>query len=170
MADLNIRVGELRFTARWEEAAPRTRAALEPWLPIHAQLIHCKWSGESTWIPFGDKRPPVGYENHNAHPAPGEILISYETYALVRDQIVCKKFGDITVKGVSHPVETYQVVDLYESLGREREVIHDEFANYSLTIKLEALSADERSRAVASLSRALEKLDQREDIAVKTAA
>jgi hypothetical protein len=49
-------------------------------------------------------------------------------------------------------------------------VIHDEFANYSLTIKLEALSADERSRAVASLSRALEKLDQREDIAVKTAA
>jgi len=102
--------------------------------------------------------------------APGEILISYETYALVRDQIVCKKFGDITVKGVSHPVETYQVVDLYESLGREREVIHDEFANYSLTIKLEALSADERSRAVASLSRALEKLDQREDIAVKTAA
>ena len=28
--------------------------------------------------------------------APGEILISYETYALVKDQIQCKKFGDIT--------------------------------------------------------------------------
>ena len=69
MADLSIRVGDLHFTARWEEAAPRTREALEPWLPI------CKWSGESTWIPFGDKRPAVGYENHNAHPAPGQLLI-----------------------------------------------------------------------------------------------
>ena len=86
--------------------------------------------------------------------APGEILISYETYALVKDEILCKKFGDITVKGISHPVETYQVVDTHEDLGREREVIHDEFANYSLMIKLEALSADERSRAVASLGQA----------------
>jgi class 3 adenylate cyclase/PAS domain-containing protein len=102
--------------------------------------------------------------------APGEILISYETYALVKDEILCSKFGEITVKGISHPVETYKVVDTYEKLGREREVIHDEFPNYSLTIKLEALSADERSRAVASLSRALDKLDHREDVAVNPAA
>jgi adenylate cyclase len=102
--------------------------------------------------------------------APGEILISYETYALVKEQILCEKFGDITVKGISHLVETYRVVDTYENLGRERQVIRDEFANYSLTIKLEALSADERSRAVASLSRALDKLGHREDVAVKTAA
>ncbi|HXV23458.1 MAG TPA: adenylate/guanylate cyclase domain-containing protein [Alphaproteobacteria bacterium] len=102
--------------------------------------------------------------------APGEILISYETFALVKDEILCKKFGEITVKGVSHPVETYQVVDTYENLGREREVIQDEFPNYSLTIKLEALSPEERNRAVASLSRALDKLGQREDVAAKTAA
>jgi hypothetical protein len=37
-------------------------------------------------------------------------------------------------------------------------------------IKLEALSAEERSRVVASLGRALDKLGQREGIAVKTAA
>jgi class 3 adenylate cyclase len=102
--------------------------------------------------------------------APGEILISYETYALVKDEILCEKFGEITVKGISHPVVTYQVVDTYENLGREREIIHDEFHNYSLTIKPEALSADERSRAVASLTRALEKLGQREDVEVKPAA
>lgn len=75
MADLTIRVGDLHFTARWEAAAPRTRAALQPWLPIRSQLIHCKWSGEGTWIPFGDRRPEVGYENHTAHPAPGQLLI-----------------------------------------------------------------------------------------------
>jgi len=75
MADLNIRVGDLRFTARWEEAAPLTREALRAWLPIRSRLIHCRWSGESTWIPFGDRRPDVGNENHTSHPAPGELLI-----------------------------------------------------------------------------------------------
>ena len=73
--DLAIRVGDLRFTARWEAAAPRTRDALRAWLPIRSQLIHCRWSGESTWIPFGDRRPDVGYENHTSHPAPGQLLI-----------------------------------------------------------------------------------------------
>jgi hypothetical protein len=55
-------------------------------------------------------------------------------------------------------------------MGRERALIHDEFPNYSLTIKLEALTADERSRAVASLGRALNKLGQRDDAGAKTAA
>ena len=75
MADLTIRVGEQTFTARWQADAPQTRAALRPWLPIRSRLIHCKWSGESTWIPFGDERPQVGFENHTSHPAPGDLLI-----------------------------------------------------------------------------------------------
>ena len=75
MADLTIRVGEQTFTARWEADAPKTREALRPWLPIRSRLIHCKWSGESTWIPFGNERPKVGFENHTSHPAPGDLLI-----------------------------------------------------------------------------------------------
>jgi hypothetical protein len=75
MADLQIRVGDLTFTADWEADAPRTRDALRAWLPIRARLIHCRWSGESTWIPFGDRRPDVGYENHTSHPSPGQLLI-----------------------------------------------------------------------------------------------
>lgn len=75
MSDLRIRVGDLSFTARWEDRAPLTREALRAWLPIRSQLIHCRWSGESTWIPFGDRRPDVGNENHTSHPSPGELLI-----------------------------------------------------------------------------------------------
>jgi hypothetical protein len=77
MSELRIRVGDdLHFTARWEDDAPRTREALRAWLPIRSKLIHCRWSGESTWIPFGDRRPPdVGFENHTSHPSPGQILI-----------------------------------------------------------------------------------------------
>ena len=75
MGELLIRVGEFQFTARWEDGAPRTREALQAWLPIRSKLIHCTWSGESTWVPFGDERPDVGYENHTSHPAPGDLLI-----------------------------------------------------------------------------------------------
>ena len=75
MADLQIRVGDYHFTARWEDAAPQTREALRGRLPLRSKLIHCKWSGESTWVPLGDERPAVGFENHTSHPAPGDILI-----------------------------------------------------------------------------------------------
>ena len=75
MGDLAIRVGDLHFTARWEDEAPLTRDAVRALLPLHSKLIHCKWSGEGCWIPFGDMKLPVGYENHTSHPAPGEIIV-----------------------------------------------------------------------------------------------
>ena len=75
MSALQIRVGDLHFSARWEPDAPRTVEAVRALLPIRRQLIHCRWSGESTWIPFGDLRVGVGYEHHTSHPSPGELLI-----------------------------------------------------------------------------------------------
>ncbi len=75
MGDLSIRVGDLNFTARWEADAPQTVAAIRAMLPLRTKLIHCKWSGEGCWIPFGDEKLPVGFENHTSHPAPGEIIV-----------------------------------------------------------------------------------------------
>ncbi len=75
MADLQIRVDDLNFSATWEADAPATVAAVRELLPLRSRLIHCRWSGESTWIPFGDKRLGVGFEHHTSHPAPGQILI-----------------------------------------------------------------------------------------------
>ena len=75
MPDLSIRVGDLHFSASWEAAAPTTVEAIRHWLPIRSKLIHCRWSGESTWIPFGDARPGIDYENHTSHPAPGMLAI-----------------------------------------------------------------------------------------------
>jgi Protein of unknown function (DUF3830) len=75
MARLQIEVGDLHFSARWEPAAPRTIEAIRRMLPIEASLIHCRWSGESTWIPYGDLRPGINYENHTSHPAPGQLAL-----------------------------------------------------------------------------------------------
>jgi hypothetical protein len=73
---LKIRVGNLAFEARLEDkAAPKTVAAVRKMLPLRTKVIHCRWSGESTWIPMGDLRLGLEFENHTSHPAPGMLIL-----------------------------------------------------------------------------------------------
>ena len=73
---LEIAVGEMRFVARFEEdAAPQTVAAFRRLLPLQSRVIHARWSGEATWIPFGDLDVGIGPENATSYPAPGELLL-----------------------------------------------------------------------------------------------
>ena len=73
---LTITAGGFRFVARLEEeAAPATVAAVRRLLPLESRIIHARWSGEATWIPFGDLDVGVGPENATSYPAPGEILL-----------------------------------------------------------------------------------------------
>jgi hypothetical protein len=57
-----------------DEAAPLTCAAFRALLPYQQQIIHARWSGEACWIPLGDFKLDVPYENHTSHPARGDIL------------------------------------------------------------------------------------------------
>ena len=73
---LTITTKELRFVARLdEEAAPQTVAAFRRLLPLESRIIHCRWSGESNWIPFGELDVGIGPENATSYPSPGEILL-----------------------------------------------------------------------------------------------
>jgi len=73
---LKIRVGPLTFTARLEEqAAPKTVAVIRKMLPLKSKIVHCRWSGESTWIPMGERKLGLEFENHTSHPAPGMLLL-----------------------------------------------------------------------------------------------
>ena len=73
---LRVTAGPFTFKARWEEErAPKTVDAIRRMLPLRSKLVHVRWSGESTWVPMGDRRLGVSYENHTSHPAPGEILV-----------------------------------------------------------------------------------------------
>ena len=75
MRTLQITAGPFVFTALLLEAdAPKTCAAFLKLLPYHQKIIHARWSGEACWIPLGDFKLGVDYENHTSHPAPGEIL------------------------------------------------------------------------------------------------
>ena len=75
MTTLRITVGTYVYTARLEETdAPQTCAAFAKLLPYRQKLIHARWSGEACWIPLGDFKLDVPWENATRYPAPGEVL------------------------------------------------------------------------------------------------
>jgi class 3 adenylate cyclase/HAMP domain-containing protein len=92
--------------------------------------------------------------------APGEILISYETYALVRDRIHCEERGQVKVKGIADPVATFVALDSYENLKRERQLISEDHPNVKLELNLDAMSSDERNQATMLLEQALDRLSR----------
>ena len=75
-AHIRITVGDLVFSARMEEqAAPTTCVAFLKLLPYHEKIIQARWSGEAAWIPLGDYKFGVHWENAISYPSPGEILL-----------------------------------------------------------------------------------------------
>lgn len=75
MEQLRINAGPFQFTARLEmAAAPQTCAAFKQILPFRNKIIHARWSGEAAWIPLGDFKLDVSFENHTSHPSRGDIL------------------------------------------------------------------------------------------------
>ena len=73
---LEITAAGFTFRARFEEAdAPATVSAFRAILPLEDRIIHCKWSGESNWIPWGDRELGIGPENATCYPNPGEIVL-----------------------------------------------------------------------------------------------
>ena len=94
---------------------------------------------------------------------PGEILISYETFAQVREQIDCQPHGEIEVKGMAYPVATYQVVGLRDEHGGQRR-LREAQGNLTLDLDLDGMTADERDQAARVLRRALEMLSNDDEI------
>ena len=91
MKKVEIRSGEFRFVGELlTEEAPETCKVFESMLPLKSQFIHVRWSGEGIWIPYGDMRTGLDYENHTSHPAKGEMLL-YPGHRNKFDKIIYKR-------------------------------------------------------------------------------
>ena len=88
----------------------------------------------------------------------GEILISHETYALVKDVIMCRDQGAITVKGFSRPVQIYQVVDLRSDLGSGTRYLEHELPGFSMYLDTDDVRHHDTERVIHALQHAVEKL------------
>lgn len=71
---IKITAGPYTFVAKFESAAPKTTALFLSLLPYHQKFIHVRWSGEALWVPLGDQKFGLEFENHTAHPSAGQIL------------------------------------------------------------------------------------------------
>jgi hypothetical protein len=89
---------------------------------------------------------------------PGGILISYETYAHVQDQIRCAEMGRIEVRGIGHPVATFRVIGRHVDLADGMARIRSELPHLRLDADPELMSADERRQAAALLQETLQRL------------
>ena len=90
---------------------------------------------------------------------PDQILISHATYALVRDEIHCKSVGEIIVKGIAHPLKTYEVVATREEILSGAKPISEIRDGFRLALEPMALAPGDRQRAKEVLQEALDVLD-----------
>jgi hypothetical protein len=85
---------------------------------------------------------------------PGKVLISFETYALVKNSIRCEERGHVQVKGIADPVATYVVV------GANQNPEQSGTEHLRLELEVERMSGEERKAAADALRRALGLLEK----------
>ncbi|KOF17722.1 guanylyl cyclase [Ensifer adhaerens] len=88
----------------------------------------------------------------------GTVLISYETFAQVKDTIACVELGHVQVKGIAYPVATYSVLDLKANLVAARSAVRTELPHLRLEAEPELMSAGERDEAATALRDVLDRL------------
>lgn len=89
---------------------------------------------------------------------PGQILISHETFSLVREEIRCEEHGEIEVRGIAYPVATYRVVDTQENADKHWRRFREEHPTLRIDMDIDAMTNIERERAIDTLNRALNHL------------
>jgi class 3 adenylate cyclase len=90
------------------------------------------------------------------HEAPaGGILVSYETYALAKDEVAFEAGDEIQVRGLAYPVAAYRVVDLHAKLATRGRRIHTTHPDIKIDLDVDTMSEAERAAAAELLERTL---------------
>lgn len=88
----------------------------------------------------------------------GDILISEETYKLVQDKIMCREKGRLKVRGFSHPVGVYQVIDFRKNLAANSSFIEHDIPGFSMYMDLGEIEVWDRERVITALDKASARL------------
>jgi len=91
----------------------------------------------------------------------GGIVLSYETYALVRDVVRAHPLSPITVKGVSRTIVPYAVDGLVEEEGQREQVVSAHTTGLDLFLDAAAIEDKDAAHAVVTLRAALAALEAR---------
>ena len=92
---------------------------------------------------------------------PGSIVVSEETFTLVRDIVAGHPLPSVTVRGFTHAIVPYVIDELLEASGDDRHVFAEHAAGLDLYLDLDRVDADEAERIRDVLTNALDALERR---------
>ncbi|MGO4197269.1 adenylate/guanylate cyclase domain-containing protein [Rhizobium sp. YAF28] len=90
----------------------------------------------------------------------GEIVISYETYALVKDIVDAHPLPPITMKGIQREIVPYAVDGLMLGADHKSRILSEHLAGLDLHLDTARLEPADRSRVIAALKEAIAALDE----------
>jgi class 3 adenylate cyclase len=97
----------------------------------------------------------------------GGILLSSETYALVKDAIAANDQGEAELKGIPRPVRIYKVLGIYDDLVDSGEMIRFAQPGMNLLVHPAGLAAGNRAQALQALQQAIDEIREAEDRSTK---
>lgn len=90
-----------------------------------------------------------------------EILISNDTYLLVRDKIMCREKGTIRLRGIADPVQVWQVVDFRADMGAQSSWIEHELEGFAMLMDINKVKNYDKERIIKALDQASERLKKK---------
>jgi len=90
---------------------------------------------------------------------PGHIVVSYETYALVRDIVAADALAPITMKGISREVIPYAVSGLLDEAGNIRHIFSEHTTGLDFYLDPKAIDANSAEHIRSLLRKALAALE-----------
>ena len=89
-----------------------------------------------------------------SHAELGSILMSHETYSLVKDMVLAEELDPIHAKGIAKPVRNYKVLERIDDMVGQGKVIREEQEGLRVLLDLQRLDGEGRSRLWTTSSRA----------------
>jgi adenylate cyclase len=96
---------------------------------------------------------------------PGHIVVSFETYALVRDIVSARELSPISMKGIGREVVPYAIEGITDACGRQARIFSEHLAGLHLDLDLSRVEAGDAERVGAVLRDAMAALEARESAA-----
>ncbi|MGH8092601.1 MAG: adenylate/guanylate cyclase domain-containing protein [Chthoniobacterales bacterium] len=92
---------------------------------------------------------------------PGRIVMSYESYALVRDVVRAHPLAAITMKGISREVVPYAVDGLVENVKQRSQVLSEHATGVDIFLDLDVIDSESVERTRGLLQNALTTLERK---------
>ena len=90
-----------------------------------------------------------------SHAELGGILVSHETYSLVKDIIPAEEQSPVKVKGFAKPIRNYKITGLYDDMVDQGKVIREERDGFRVLLDLQK---QDKASAIEALERILSQL------------